>query len=238
MANQLTFGDSGRRPIFGTMTRVLHEVGALLRKEFLLEWRQKYTISGVLLYVLTTVFVIYSVFIQVSPQVWNTLYWMVMLFASVNAVAKSFIQESNSRQLYYYTLADPLAILFSKIIYNILLLLAIGVLSFLAFMLLAGNPVQDAGLFLVTLMLGSTGFAVTFTFIAAISAKANNSSTLMTILSFPLVIPVVLTLVKLTANALGILADTSISKDIFMLLGIDLLLVGMAILLFPFLWRD
>ena len=96
----------------------------------------------------------------------------------------------------------------------------------------------ETGLFLMAIFLGSSGFAITFTFVAAISAKADNNSTLLAILSFPLVIPILMTLIKLSANALALLNDTSFGNDILILLGIDLLLLGVALVLFPFLWRD
>ncbi len=220
------------------MMVMVREIAFLLRKEFLLEWRQKYAISGILLYVISTVFVVYTSFKKVDPNAWNTLFWIIILFASVNAIAKSFIQENSNRQLYYYILAKPAAIILSKIIYNSGLLLFLSLLSFAAFSLVAGNPVKDYVQFFTALFLGSIGFSITFTFISAISAKANNSSTLMAILSFPIIIPIILLLIKLSANALRLMQDTAIWKDIATLLAIDMILISMAFFLFPFLWRD
>lgn len=210
----------------------------LLKKDFRLELRQKYAISGILLYVLSTIFIVYTSFIQVPKQVWNTLFWIIVLFASVNAVAKSFVQESGNRQLYYYTLANPSAIILSKMIYNIVLLLGLSFLSYAVFSLVAGHPVRDQGQFLTALTLGSIGFSVAFTFISAIASQAKNSATLMAILGFPVIIPILMTLVKLSANALGIINDTAVWKDIVTLLSIDMIMLALAFVLFPFLWRD
>jgi len=217
---------------------LLNQIWTLFKKELILEWRQKYAISGILLYVFSTVFIIYTVFIQVEPRVWNTLFWIVMLFAAVNAVTKSFIQESGNRQLYYYQITDPLAVLLSKILYNTGLLLVIGVISFLAFSVLAGNPVRNYSLFIAAIFLGSLGFSITFTFISAIAAKASNNATLMAILSFPLILPIILTLLKISAQALGLIQDSSVDTDILILVGINAMLLGLGLVLFPFLWRD
>lgn len=217
---------------------VLKEIGRLLRKELTLEWRTKYAVSGILLYVFSTIFIVYTSFIQVQPNVWNALFWIVVLFASVNAIVKSFVQENSNRQLYYYQLANPTAVILSKILYNIGLLLLLSVLSWLAFSVVAGNPVRETGAFFLALFLGSVGFSITFTFVAAISGKADNSATLMAILSFPLVIPILMTLIKLSAHALGLLQDTNTESDVLILLAIDLILLGMAFLLYPFLWKD
>ncbi len=214
------------------------EVQTLIRKEFLVEWRQKYAIGGILLYVVSTVFIVYFSFSGIDAKAWNTLFWIIMLFASVNAVTKSFTQENSQRELYYYSIARPSAILLAKMIYNMLLLLIISLLTFVAFSILAINPVKDSGQFFLALFLGSVGFSIAFTFISAIAGKAANSSTLMAILSFPAVIPILMTLLKISANALGLMTDTGIWKDIGILLAIDLIMLTLTFILFPFLWRD
>ncbi len=218
--------------------QVLTEIIFLLKKELLLEWRQKYAIGGILLYVISTVFIVYISTGEIRPPVWNILFWIIVLFASVNAVVKSFVQENSQRQLYYYQLAHPIAIILSKMLYNIGLLFMLTVLSYLAMTLVYESPIKRVGLFWLTIFLGSVGFSITFTFVSAIASKADNSSTLMAILTFPIVIPILGTLMMLSANALGLIQDTAYVKDIYTLIAIDGILLGLAIILFPFLWRD
>jgi heme exporter protein B len=210
----------------------------LLRKEFLLEFRQRYAISGIVLYVLSMVFVVYVASIKVLPPVWNILFWLIVLFASINAVVKSFVQESGARQLYYYQVAEPSVLLLAKILYNTLLLLVLSTLAFVVYSIVAGNPVKDFALFSLVLLLGSLGFAISFTFIASIAAKANNSATLMAILSFPVILPILMTLIRLSAIALRLIQDTSYQRDIINLLAIDVILVTLTFVLFPFIWKD
>lgn len=215
------------------------EITLLLRKEITLEWRQRYAISGILLYVLSTVFIVYVSFVQVEPVVWVTLFWIIVLFASVNAIVKSFQQENSERQIYYYLLARPEAVLLAKILYNSALLLLLSVLTFGAFSFVAGLPVQDLPLYFLTLFLGSIGFSITLTFVSAVAAKASNAATLMAILSFPLIIPILLTLIRLSLIALqGDLVEKIIGPDVLILVAIDLFLLGFGFFLFPFLWRD
>jgi heme exporter protein B len=210
----------------------------LLKKEFTLEWRQKYSLGGIFLYVGSTIFIIYTSFIKIQPNIWNILFWIIALFTSVNAVAKSFVQESGYRQLYYYQTVNPVLLLLAKMIYNTILLLLINVLSFSLLSIVAGNPVKDYGLFSVAILLGSIGFSFAFTFVSSIASKANNSATLMAILSFPIVIPIIMTLVKIAASALRLLQDTSVWKDIAILFGINLILGTLAIILFPYIWKE
>jgi heme exporter protein B len=210
----------------------------LLRKEFLLEFRQRYAISGIVLYVFSMIFVVYVASIKVQPPVWNVLFWLIVLFASINAVVKSFVQESGARQLYYYQIADPAMLLLAKTLYNTLLLLVLSGLAFVIYSFVAGNPVKDYGLFSLILLLGSFGFSIAFTFIASIAAKANNSATLMAILSFPVILPILLTLVRLSAIALRLMQDTSYERDIINLLAIDAILMTLTFVLFPYVWKD
>lgn len=210
----------------------------LLHKEFLLEFRQRYAISGIVLYVFSMIFVVYVASIKVQPQVWNILFWLIVLFASINAVVKSFVQESGARQLYYYQLVDPAMLLLAKILYNTLLLLVLSGLAFATYSVVAGNPVKDPGLFALILLLGSMGFSIAFTFIASIAAKANNSATLMAILSFPVILPILLTLMRLSAIALRLMQDTSYKRDIMNLLAVDAILITLTFVLFPFIWKE
>lgn len=217
---------------------ILQEIIFLLQKELLLEWRQKYAIGGILLYVVSTVFIVFLSTMDIGAQIWNILFWIIVLFASVNAIAKSFVQENSNRQLYYYTLVNPIAIICSKMIYNIGLLFLLSTLSYAAMTVVAENPVKEARTFWAALFLGSVGFSITFTFISAIASKADNSATLMAILSFPLVIPILGTLMKISRNALALEQDTSIGRDFLTLVAIDFILFGLALILFPFLWKE
>lgn len=218
--------------------KLMREVTDLMRKDIRLELRNSYAISGVLLYVCSTVFIVYMAFQRVQPDAWNALFWIIILFASVSAVVKSFVQESSGQQLYYYALVSPTAVILSKILYNTGLLLLLSLLTWMGFSLVAGNPVKDTGQFMLALSLGSIGFSILFTFVAGVASKAGNNATLMAILAFPLMLPILLTLIKLSANALRLMQDTGIGRDILILVAMNLLLTALSLVLYPFLWRD
>jgi heme exporter protein B len=218
------------------------EIIVLIKKELTLEWRQKYALNGILLYVVSAVFITYLSFGAnqgaLSIPTWNALYWIIILFSSVNAVAKSFVQEHQGRQLYYYMIASPEAIILSKIIYNTLLTLVLALLGYLVFSIILGNPVQDQFLFLVNLILGAVGFSACLTMVSGIASKAGNNATLMAILSFPLIIPILLMAINLSKHAIdGLDRDLSIDK-IFTLLAINAIIGATSYLLFPYLWRS
>ena len=204
----------------------------------LLEWRSKYALNSILLYVVSTVFVCYQAFRSVDGTVWNALFWIILLFASINAISKSFVQENSGRQLYYYTLVSPQAVILSKIVYNVFLMLGLSVLALTVYSVIFRNPIGDPLYYFISVILGSISFATVFTMISGISAKANSSGTLMAILGFPVIIPLLIVLIKLSKNAMDGL-DRSVSLDeILVLLAINAIVVAVSLLLFPFIWRD
>lgn len=218
----------------------------LLKKEILLEWRSKYAFNGVLLYVASTVFICYISFNLSGgfthstgyPVIWNVLFWIIMLFAAVNAIAKSFMQENKSRLLYYYSIAAPRAIILSKTIYNVLLMGLVSILALLVYMIFFTNTIGDPLFYFIAVLLGSVSFSTIFTMISAIASKAGNNGTLMAILSFPVIIPVILLLIRLSKNAMDGLSRNISYSTIGVLAAINLIVITTALLLFPFLWRD
>ncbi|UKT64626.1 heme exporter protein CcmB [Pedobacter mucosus] len=216
------------------------EVKYLIHKEVLLEWRSKYTINGVLLYVVSTIFTCYLSFVSLGDKLtWNALFWIIMLFASINGVSKSFLQETKGQQLYSYVLASPAAILISKTVYNTLLMLILTTiaLGFYSLVFDTFTP-PDLLMYYVAVILGAISFSTVFTMVSAIASKSGNGGMLMAILSFPIIIPVLILLIKLSKNAVdGLPWDTSYD-EIAMLLAVNVITVSTSLLLFPYLWRD
>jgi len=211
-----------------------------------LEWRSKYAFNGVLLYVVSTVFVCYISF-HLSPGfsgsagypiVWNILFWIIILFASVNAIAKSFIQENKGRLLYYYTIASPQAIILSKTIYNILLMSLLSILALVVYLLFFPNTIGDPLFYFLAVLLGSISFSTVFTMISAIASKAGNNGTLMAILSFPVIIPVILLLIRISKSAMDGVERSLLYGNIGILFAINVIVIATSLLLFPYLWRD
>ncbi|MBK8843645.1 MAG: heme exporter protein CcmB [Saprospiraceae bacterium] len=216
----------------------MNKIFILVKKDLTSELRNAHSISSVILYVFATVYIIYSSFINIQANNWNVLFWIVFLFVSVNALTKSFDQENSNIGLYYYQLAHPVYIFGAKVIYNIILLMILGTLTFIVFAFIAGNPVRDFPLFALTLLLASIGFSSIFTFISALGAKSGSSHMLTSILGFPCVIPVLLELLKLSANSLALINDTAYTTDILILVSIDVILLALSFVLFPFVWRE
>ena len=218
---------------------MLKEISALIQKEILLEWRQRYALGGMFLYVITTVFVCFLSFKNViDANARNALFWIIILFASVNASAKSFLQESKGRLLYYYTLSSPQAFILSKIIYNAILMLILSLTCFAFYSLFLGNIVDNLPLFGLIVVLGSIGISSLLTMISAIASKANNNFTIMAILAFPIIMPILITIIHLSKNVIDGTDFTYNLKIFSVLFSLDVIVAILSYLLFPYLWKD
>jgi heme exporter protein B len=221
------------------------QIISLVKKDLMLEWRQRYALGGIVLYVLSTVFVIYISLSQenalqsLEKKTWNILFWVTILFAAVNAIAKSFTQENRERLLYYYTLTSPQAVILSKIIYNTILMLLLSLICLAVYALMIGYPVSHFMMFIVALIMGGSGFSFIMTMISAIASKATNNTTLMAVLSFPLMLPLILVLMRLSRVCFIEMAGWEDAwNDMMLIAALDVLVVSLSYILFPYLWKD
>ena len=216
----------------------MQKILTLIKKDLLLEVRQQYTFYGVLLYVASTIFVVYLTLGKPEDDVWNAMFWVVQLFVCVNAVAKSFLQDSKGRMLYYYSIAGARDFIISKLAFNSLLMMLMSFLSLLIFILWLDNPLLHFWTFAGIGLLGGIGFSLIFTFLAAIAAKAQQQAALMAIMGFPIIIPQLLLLGKIAKAAFAPVLQAGLWQMVLLLVALDVLIIVLAVILFPFLWKD
>jgi len=219
-------------------TYLLSQIFQLIKKEFLLELRNKFALGSILLFGVSTVFIAFKAFNQFSVMTWNVMFWVLFLFISTNAILKSFTQEKGSQALYLYTLLNPYYVIIAKMIYNLFFLSLVGIMIYILFIYFSINPVVHLGLFILDIVLVAYGLSVIFSFVSAIAAMENNSSVLMAVLGMPLVLPVLLSGIKISTIALGITVDSELNTDLLLLFAINLMLTGAVIILFPILWKS
>ena len=219
-----------------------NETVALLRKDFLLEFRQRHSLAALFVFVLSSVFVCYLAFQTIEEsEAWGALLWVVGLFGAINAMAKTFFAEGMGVQLYLHTLAHPRSVILSKILFNTLLIICLNLLSLLLFLLFFGTKaVADADMiqFIGGLLIGSCALGTSLTLMAGIAFRAGNNLGLMAILAFPVLIPVLITLVRFSINSLE---GISWGENLVNLSMLTVLLgssLALALVLFPYLWRD
>lgn len=221
------------------LAAMLGRIIILLKKELLLELRQQHTFYGILLYIAATIFVLNLSVSNLESGVWNGLFWVIQLFVCVNAVAKSFLQESRGRLLYYYSIASPVEFIIAKLLYNILLMAIMSLLALFLYGFFLGNPANNAWLFAGIVLLGGISISMVFTLLAAIAGRAQQNAALMAIMGFPIILPQLMLLMRLSKTAFGeVFKAGAVWQLCGLVIGLDVLIIALAIILFPYLWKD
>jgi len=219
--------------------KTISYIWTLFRKDWMLEMRQQYSLYGVMLYVASTIFVLYLAIEDPNAATWNALFWITQLFVCINAVAKSFLQENKGRMLYFYSICHPAVFVMAKLLYNVVLMAILNLFNLIIFIALMGNPTVLVLQFIGISFLGGIGLSLVFTMLAAIASKAMQQASLMAILGFPIIIPQLLLLIRLSRMAFAeIFRPGAAMQIVLLLLALDFGIILLSVILFPFLWKD
>ena len=214
----------------------------LIQHELSLEMKQKHFLSSIILYIVSTIFVCSLSFTSISEtSIWNALFWIIILFSLTNAISKSFLSENSDKQLFLYTLINPKVLILGKIIYNLVLSILLVVLSFIVFnIFIQSDGLTDMNypLFFLAVLLGSTSLSSTLTMVSAIASKTNNNIGILSILAFPILIPSLLLSIQFSNLAINGGTTEMAGQFILFLSLINLLIIILSFLLFPYLWRE
>ena len=207
-----------------------------------MDWKSKYALGSLLLYVLSTGYVVYLAFQQVDDRaVWNALLWIIILFASFNVVSRAFDQDSGDRGIYLFTLASAQTVILAKTIYSALLMMAVALLSFLVysfFLPLQNSESIDLGLFILGILLGSAGLATILSLIAGISWKSGNRSGMIAILGFPLILPLLLATMRYSEQVIQGATWQVLWPFAAAIFLVSVIGATLGYILFPYIWRE
>ena len=216
----------------------MNKIIQLIKKDVLLEWRMKYAIGGIVLYVAIVVFILFLSLQSASGLLWLALFLLILLFAAVNALAKSFINDVGNQKYYFAQLAKPWEILLAKIIYNFILLTVMSFLALGIYILVFQFPVNDLPTFFIGFLLTILSFSTIFTVMSAIAAQSKGSAILMPILSIPVIIPQLLMLIKIMSASVSSTGNINFVSDFLMIIAINAGLIALSFILFGWVWKD
>ena len=220
-------------------------VGALLRKELLVELRTLESVPGMSLFAVTT-FVVFHFAINrgsVEGDLAAGILWVTLLFAAILGVNRLFVADAEEGGFDGFLLApvDRSAMLIAKVLTLLAYLVALEIVAVPAFsLLLLGPPVGPAlGGLIATLALGDLGVAVIGTLVAAMAVRTSARDLLGPLLSLPLFVPIVIGGARSTAPLLAFAHPSGPSGRWLATLGVYDLVFGLiAYALFDFLLED
>ena len=229
------------RLIFPILILFLRQLSALLLKDLKLEFRQRVLTASLLLFVVSACFTVYQISFagkaRINPLVWNAVFWLVLLFSAFQVAARGFQKEMEREFWYWFFILKAEVLLLGKLCYHFFMLSLTGFIAWGFLALFFGNPVQDSGMFCFIVLLACLGMASALTLVSALASRARRNSALLPVLGFPLLIPTLMLVVKLSLVALDDLGWDFAWKNIATLFALDLIMIALSLVLFPYLWR-
>jgi heme exporter protein B len=217
---------------------LLTETLLLLRKDLLLELRRRDSLLTMFFFGTLLLFVFHFAFDLAPDKVVDmapALLWLAFLFTGTLGLAQLFNAERENHCLDALLLSplDRGALFLAKTSFNLILMVLVEVvvipLFWILFNLDSWNLLPQ--LFLVT-FLGTVGFCVLGTIMAAITLKARARELLLPLILFPLMIPIILATIRCMESIFRSGGFGDALPWLRLLLGFDVIFLTLGVLIF------
>ncbi|UCH64775.1 MAG: heme exporter protein CcmB [Ignavibacterium sp.] len=215
---------------------------AVFQKDFHSEIRTRYAINSLAMFIIVAISVILFAVGQekISEALTGGLFWVVIFFTAMSGLARAFVsEEERGTSLTLQLTASPSIVFSGKLIFNVILVFCMNtVIALLYAALFESFIIQNFLLFFLSFVFGNIGLAISSTIIAAIIAKAGAKGTLYPVLSFPILLPLILSSVQLTLFALDGTTIEQAKFELAIVVSYDVVMLTVSYLLFDFIWKD
>lgn len=214
----------------------------IFKKDLRSELRTRYALNALIMFVITTLSVILFAIgnESVSPELLSGVLWIIIFFSTMSGLSRSFVsEEERGTVMTLHLIARPLTIYFGKLLFNLILLGALNIFTVILYLLfVTGFTVGNYLIFSVTILLGTLGLASASTIIAAIIAKANTKGTLYPVLSFPILLPLLLTVINGTKLSVEGAVFGDAVGEFQVLISYLVVITVISYLLFESIWKE
>lgn len=216
---------------------------AVLKKDLLVEFRTRYGLSAVVMFLLVTVAIILFSLPgeEISPSTMSALFWIAIFFGAMTGLARSFIAEEERGTSFLLRIYSPSeSVFFGKLAFNLLLMIAIAITAVLLFSFFFSDfAIADWSMFLMQLLLGATGIGVVSTMLSALIGRAAQKGALLPVLAFPVLMPIVIATTDATRITMQTAsAWTGARGDLLILFSFDVAMVLVSYVLFDTIWKE
>lgn len=226
------------------MLRSLVETGAVFAKDLRTEFRTRVALNALGLFAVTTLAAVsytigpYRITEGDRPFLLAALLWIVIFFAAMAGLDRSFVKEEDSHTAPLLRLsANPLVVWGGKFLFNLALLYGLMAILVPLYCVLMGFRVVLIAGFLLVLITGGYTLAVTTTMVAAIIARAMTRGALFSVLSLPLLLPLLIFLIQGTRAAVEGSAD-GIADTLRAVVSLGGIMTVVSVVLFPVVWHE
>ena len=220
------------------MIQTIKNIAVLVRAEFQLDIKKPAVLAAAILQMATMTLLAFLSQPNINATIWNSLFWIILIFCTLQAISKNFLGVNRARWIYFNQLSSPQTILWSKMIYGWASMIVLTLCNIILFAFFMGFPIEHPTAYFTNLILVIAGIGSIFTLIGAIASKANQAGFLAPVLSLPVVLPLILVGMQAANKTLNPVLVSSAWNDIALVGAMDFLVVVLAAALFQPLWRD
>ncbi len=215
---------------------------SLFLKDFRSELRTRYAINSLAMFIIVAISVImFSIGNErINENLTAGLFWVVIFFTAMSGLARAFVsEEERGTSLTLQLIASPSTVFTGKLIFNLVLVFCMNiVIALLYSAVFEAFVIRNFALFLSAFILGNIGLAISSTIIAAIISKAGAKGTLYPVLSFPILLPLILTSVQLTLFSIDGTGFEKSKFELAIVISYDVIMLTASYMLFDFIWKD
>ncbi len=221
---------------------IMKSAVAIFSKDLYSEIRTRYALNSLLMFVVVTLSIILFSTAQetVTPSLSAGILWIIVFFAAMSGLSRSFVsEEERGTSMTLQLWVKPSSVLIGKLLFNSLLIYVLNILIVLAYMLtMPSFTVKAPLIFIITIFMGTFGLSTASTFIAAIISKANSKGTLYPVLSFPILLPLLMSVIDATRLSVEGAKMGQALGDFKIIFSYCVVVTTVSIVLFDFVWRD
>jgi heme exporter protein B len=221
----------------------LRKVFAIVAKDVATELRTREMLSSMFVFSLLVI-LIFNFAFDLRAENQKTLapgvLWVAIAFAGMLGLSRSFIMEKDrgSMEGLLLTPVDRSAIYLGKMLGNVLFITVVEAIILPIFIVFFNLSAEDLPLLVGVMILGTIGFAGVGTLFSAMAIHTRAREVLLPVLLFPVVIPVLLSAVKLTAAILDRLPFSDVQNWFSLLVAFDLIFMALSFILFDYVLEE
>jgi len=218
------------------MRQYLNQIKAIVWKDLVTELKTRELFSSMFIFALLVIIIfIFSVDLSIvkANEVGPGVLWVAFLFAGTMGLNRSFMLEKENGCLegLILTPADRTAIYFGKLISNLIFLLVMEIFILPLFMIFFNvDLISFLGPLLIVIFMGTLGFCAIGTLLSSLSSNLKTREIMLPILLYPLIVPVVIAVVRMTSQILDGKSLGTMMNWVGLTLAFDIIFIGVSIL--------
>ncbi len=218
------------------MNLYLNQIATIVWKDFVTEMKTRELLSAMFIFALLVILIfIFSINLSIvkASEVSPGILWVAFLFAGTIGLNRSFMLEKENGCLMGLMLvpADRTAIYFGKLISNLIFLSIMEIFILPLFMIFFNvDLLPHLGPLLLVVFLGTLGFCALGTLLSSLASNLKTREIMLPILLYPLLIPIIIGVVRMTGQLLDGTPLIDMVKWIGLTASFDIIYIGVSIM--------